>query len=538
MIAREGMIRSETPEKIWHRYCGFLDLSLREFMEIQEGLLREQIELVEDSPLGRIIMKGNKPRSVEEFRKVVPLTTYWKDYAPHIGNEPRDDMLAIKPVVWAHTSGRGGSFKWIPWSQRALERYIDTTMASLILSAAERKGEVNITDGDRFLFILAPPPYISGISAWALADRYTLRMIPPLEIADKLEFQERIELGFKMALSSGADFVGAVSTALVKVGEAMAGHSQGIRFSPSLLRPNVFFRLLRAWLYSKKERRPMLPRDLWPVKGICCGGTDTSIYREQLRHYWGKYPYEMYGCTEVGVITAQSWAKKDMTFYPYLAFLEFIPEEEWLKTLENPDYQPPTLLADELEPGKIYEVVLTNFYGMPLLRYRIGDLIRVTALEEPETGIKLPQVSFYSRADGLIDLYGIVRLDEKTLWQAIDNTKVPHEDWSARKEYEGNTPVLRVYLEPKVRIEAKELEEMLHQELLEINPLYEEAIGEMETNPIRVTLLEEGSFQRYYQRRKQEGADLAHLKPPHMNAKDAAIRDLVGAGEVETPTGR
>jgi hypothetical protein len=39
--------------RILQKYCGFLDLSLAEFMEIQEQILIEQMELVYDSPLGK-----------------------------------------------------------------------------------------------------------------------------------------------------------------------------------------------------------------------------------------------------------------------------------------------------------------------------------------------------------------------------------------------------------------------------------------------------------------------------------------------------
>lgn len=70
---------------------------------------------------------------------------------------------------------------------------------------------------------------------------------------------------------------------------------------------------------------------------------------------------------------------------------------------------------------------------MPFLRYRIGDLIRVVSLEDEEAGIKLPQIIFESRADDLIDIAGFTRIDEKTMIQAVINTGIKFEDWSARK---------------------------------------------------------------------------------------------------------
>jgi hypothetical protein len=149
-------------------------------------------------------------------------------------------------------------------------------------------------------------------------------------------------------------------------------------------------------------------------------------------------------------------------------------------------------------------------------------------LEDKETGIKLPQIVFYGRADGLIDLYSIVRFDEKTVWEAINSINMKYEDWSARKEYVGAKPILSIYLELKEDANAEMLANTIHEHLLHNIAFYTEAIQEMETKPIKITLLAPGSFQRYYDKKRSEGADLAHLKPPHMNASDEVIRNLVG----------
>jgi len=528
MITRETIFQSGDSELIWKRFCGFLDLSVPEFIEIQKRLLEEQLGVVGESPLWKKLLNGKKPKTMEEFRQMAPLTSYNTHYADYIGEEGKTEFLATKPAVWAHSSGRGGKFKWIPWTEDGLEKYADATMTGMILAAADRKGNVNIPDGCRLLSILAPSPYISGISGYALANRFNIKFIPPPEISEKLDFQERIALGFKMALNDGADFVGAISTVLVKVGENMTARSRGMKITPYMLRPPVLYRMLRGFIISKIEKRPMMPRDLWPVKGIACGGTDTSIYRQKLRYYWGKDAHEMYGMSEMGVVTMQTWAKKDMTFYPYLAFLEFIPEEDWLRSRQDTAFKPRTVLINELEVGKIYEVVITNFHGMHLMRYRPGDLIKVTALEDAENGIKLPHITFYSRADFLIDLYSIVRLDERTLWQAIDNIGVKYEDWSARKEYVGSNPILKIYIEMKEPENPQVLELKIHDELIKDSALYAEAIHEMQTMPVSVKILDNGSYQRYYDKRKAEGADLAHLKPPHMNPTEDAIKKLLG----------
>ena len=67
-------------EEIWEEYCGFLTLTSEEFMSIQKRLLLEQIELWCSSGIGQSILKGKCPHTIDEFREMVPLTTY-EDYA-------------------------------------------------------------------------------------------------------------------------------------------------------------------------------------------------------------------------------------------------------------------------------------------------------------------------------------------------------------------------------------------------------------------------------------------------------------------------
>ncbi len=525
MFTKDELFKTNDKERIWQKYCGFFDLTLDEFMEIQVHFLLKEIKLVADSPIGKKIMNNQRPASVEEFRHLVPLTTY-QDYAPYIG-DCREDGLAFKPLCWSHTSGRGGSFKWAPYSEHGLKILADSSMATLILASADRKGEVKVREGDCILSILAPSPYFTGLSARLFGERFNMRIIPPPEIAEKLEFQERIQEGFKIAMRTGVDFIASVSIPLVKMGERFTEQTGGIKFSPFLLQPAVLLRLLRAWLRCKIQRRVMLPKDLWPVKGLACGGTDTALYKEKLVYYWGRSPYEAYGATEIGITAMQSWAKKGMTFYPYMVFFEFIPEEEWLKTREDKQYQPSTVLLNQVEPGKLYELVVTNFHGMPFLRYRLGDLVEIISLEEKETGIKIPQMTFKARADDIIHIYAIARLDERTAWQAIIDTGIKHEDWSMRKEDEQGEPIVRLYIELKEDMEAQEVARLVHDRLKVIDRHYNEAVTEVETNPIKVTLLPRGAFQYYYEQKRKAGADLAHLKPPHMNAPQAVIEDLV-----------
>jgi hypothetical protein len=44
-----------------------------------------------------------------------------------------------------------------------------------------------------------------------------------------------------------------------------------------------------------------------------------------------------------------------------------------------------------------------------------------------------------------------------------------------------------------------------------------------------VRLLPIGAYKHFYETRQREGADLAHLKPPHMSPSDRALQLLMEA---------
>jgi len=184
-------------------------------------------------------------------------------------------------------------------------------------------------------------------------------------------------------------------------------------------------------------------------------------------------------------------------------------------------------LIDEVEVGKCYELIITSFYGMPFLRYRIGDLIQVECLHDDETGIQLPQITFVSRADDIIDIAGFTRLDEKTIWQAIVNTGIKYGDWTARKENDRDEPVLHIYIEPREDISRDEVARLIHQQLRTTDANYMNLEDMLGIRPLRVTLVPVGSFRNFYEAKQRAGADLTGLKFPHMGASDSEMEELI-----------
>lgn len=227
----------------------------------------------------------------------------------------------------------------------------------------------------------------------------------------------------------------------------------------------------------------------------------------------------------------QTWEKQGLVFNPYADFFEFIPGEESLRARADDRYHPRTVLLDEVVPGEDYEVVISNFYGMALLRYRVGHLVRFLQPSGREQSGRLPPFTFLGRADDRIDLAGFTRLDEKSVWEALRRTGIRYGAWTARKEFNQETPVLHIYVELPHDYPPDEFEQKMHQSLKSVDPFYQDLETMLGIHPLRATLLPLGTFDRFYERRLRAGFELGKLTPPRMNAADEDIRDLLESAE-------
>ena len=535
MLKAIDLIRQGRNEELWQMCCGFLSLNLDEFMEIQKNLLLQQLELLNKSPLGTKIMRGARPETVEEFRQLVPLTTY-KDYCPEL-LEKREDILPARPEMWTHSSGRSGDYpcKWVPLSSDYVQQLSAILCGIGIMSCCKDWGDIpRVPHTLKLLYSVAPRPYISGTLADILRMQIPLKYLPDLEKAEKLAYEERIAAGFKQALNEGLDYFFGLSLILVKVGEKLSESSSNIDIRQYLSQPRALWRLTRALIKCRLAGRPILPKDIWSLRGIIGSGVDSWVYKDKIKELWGKTPLDIYSCTEGGVIATQTWDYQGMTFIPNLNFLEFIAEDEFLKWQMDRSYKMKTLLLDEVEPGESYEIVITSFHGGSLVRYRIGDMVTITSLHDDKLGINIPQMIFERRVDDVID-FVFVRLTERAIWQAIEKTGVPYNDWIAFRNI--GEAGLRILIEPKNSFNTNEadLSQAIYYELTKSDEKAKTLIpGEyanMMDFKVHITLLPEGTFDKYTHQRRVEGADLAHLKPPHINPPDKVLSILLGETE-------
>ena len=148
-------------EELWQRCCGFIDLSIDEFMRIQRQLLLEQLGLLKKSELGQTVMRGMAPRNVDEFRELIPLTTY-EDYAPYLLKRKMKG-LPRKPTLWQYTCGKSGEYahRWVPVTARQLdeiEPLIFALFCSRRASAAVKWPLTKVTNCSMAWRLLRTPP--------------------------------------------------------------------------------------------------------------------------------------------------------------------------------------------------------------------------------------------------------------------------------------------------------------------------------------------------------------------------------------------
>lgn len=523
----EDKLRLNTPEDLWNEYCGFLDLSMEEYMNIQNRLLKEQIRLMADCPLGQRLFKNGVPKDVEEFRTKVPLTSY-SDYADVLLLR-RNDQLPVPPVLWLETTWEGGDkpVKSAPYTRSMLDVYKKNILAAMILSTSNEKYRFRIRKNARVLFSLAPLPYATGLFPELMAPEIGIHFLPPYEKTKHMSFSQKVKEGFKMSLKGGMNQFYGMTSIVYNMSKSF-DISSGKGSLKNLLgaSPVMLYRLLKAKYESKRDGIPIRPRDLFHLDGFVCVGTDTALYKDELEKLWGCRPLEVAGGTETCCLGTETWHKNGLVFFPDNCFYEFIPEDEMLRSLEDPNYTPKTYLMNELVAGEKYELVISVFKGGAFMRYRVGDVYRCLRLKNMQEGLDIPQFEYIDRIPTVIDIAGFTRITRWEIEKVIALSGLRINDWFAVKEYDGeNHSFLHLYIEPAAAaINSGALDaELIKQHLSAYFRYYDSDYNDLKhligVDPLQVTVIPTGTVSGY------EAATGTRL--PRVNPRRKDVVDLL-----------
>lgn len=534
----EQKLKQWSASEIWQEYCGFLDLSLAEYMHIQKRLLMEQVELMSHCSLGQRFFRKGVPAGVEEFREKVPLTRF-EDYADVLLLQ-KEEMLPEKPVLWLHTTWEGGDFpsKRAPYTEGMLETYKRNIIGAMLLATSSGRNHFNVWPGMRVLYSLAPMPYATGMFPDLISSEISLRFMPSVREARQMSFGQQMKNGYKLAVQHDMNLFFGMSSVLYGATKSLDtllhSGSGGMRawdlFSIS---PRMLWRLIAAIYHKQRDGTPIRPRDLFHLNGFVCVGTDTALYKNELEQAWGIRPLEIAGGTEPTCMGTETWSKNGLVLYPDACFYEFIPESELLREMADASYTPKTYLMDELVAGQKYELVITVFKGGAFLRYRVGDVYRCLRLKNPADQIDLPQFEYVDRVPTVIDIAGFTRITRREIQKVISLSRLPISAWFAVKEYDAQgLSYLNLYVEldqtdgQSAAFGCQLLRDHLSLYFHSYDGDYKDLKRLLNVDPLRVTLLKSGAVERYQQEN--------HCKVPPVGAPREMVLEILRIQE-KTP---
>ncbi len=369
-----------------------------------------------------------------------------------------------------------------------------------------------------------------------------------------MSFGERNKKGFQLGMKKGIDLFFGVSSVAHYISGSLdaarkkspSSHKSGEKkgasgnlgglsgFSPVML-----FRLLKALYISKRDKRPLKPKDIFKLRGFVCAGTDSKYYKDALEDYWGIRPLEIMAGTEPACVGVENWEKNGLYFYPDSSFYEFIPEDEMLRSMDDPSYEPETYLMDELVPEKNYELVVTVLKGGAFARYRVGDVFHCAGYRVENGVKKAPRMVFVDRVPNVIDIAAFTRITERSIEEVVSLSKLGISDWFARKEYDlDNKPYLHLFVEmdggalKKDAVSLQVIKNHLSVYFHYFDSDYYDLKDLLGIDPLKITLIPSGVFGAYL---SKYGKRIRRMNPP--NSEVLALLRIVKDGEREGRTG-
>ena len=520
----EEKLKKCSAEEIWEEYCGFLDLSMKEYMQIQERLLMEQVDLLSKCGLGKKLFGDKVPQTVEEYRRNVPITQY--DYYADILLMKRANMLPAEPLIWLQTTWEGGTHpaKVAPYSAGMLETCKKNGLGAMIIAASHEKGRVRLHPKAKILYSLAPLPFVTGVIPDLIGSEIELRFLPSLKESANMSFSQKTKRGFELGARGGIDYFYGVSSILHGVSRNFDVKSSSGISSIFKMSPKQLMRLIVAKYRSKRDKKPILPKDIFKLESFVCAGTDSARYKDELEEIWGLRPVELAGGTESTCLGVETWSKNGLVFFPDACFYEFIPENEMMRSLKYPTYQPHTYCMDEVVANQNYELVVTVLKGGSFARYRMGDMYRCLRVKNKQDDLDIPQFEYIDRTPNIIDIAGFTRITEKEIATVIELSYLPIKDWFALKEYdEYNHSYLHLYIEAS-QDGSKAVTPAIVKEHMNVyfryyDGDYKDLKKLLGVDPLKVTLIKTGTIKKY--------KDTYSVSIPKINPSRQEVIDMI-----------
>ncbi|MGB3758008.1 MAG: GH3 auxin-responsive promoter family protein [Rivularia sp. (in: cyanobacteria)] len=493
-------------------------------------------------------------KTVEQFKQRIPILTY-SGYEKYIEKIARGEqnILTSDPVVYFNqSSGSTGKQKLIPVTKRVRKVRSRVTQQSLgfMVDAAIKRGlpigkmllttSIQIRDrtsggiaygtssvGDlRSMDFLYRQVFVHPYDALKPADSLARNYVCLL-FALRNPQMRVIGANFPILALQLADYLERYALYLIQDLET------GKIASWLKIEPEVREALEKQWSAAPQraaELRSILqteetltPKMAWKNLSwiITARGGTSDFYFERFNQYFGDTPIfgGIYAASEATFGIYEDFNSDGTILAIDSGFFEFIPSDEWEKE------QPKTVLAHQVEVGKNYRIVVTNYSG--LYRYDIGDVVEIVGFYE-----QAPIIVFRHRMGGLLSA-----TSEKTnefhatqvMQQLQKEFDLPLASYCITLSENEIPPHYLLNIELLPNHPLNNPEKLLAQfdlKMQQANVSYEDKRRNNILPPPRLRILAPGSFATVRQRLLQKGIPDSHLKIPHINEDRKFLAEL------------
>lgn len=488
----------------------------------------------------------DKVKSVEDYQKIVPLSTYadYEDYVMRMANGEKGLITNRFVRRFTESSGSTGRSKLVPLSARAewnCQCYSFSAPVGCAVKYFLRKkrplppqrGLLTAEISSRKLPGGATVSCLSSIPLLNLKPLLRFFTCSPMQVLFPKEDAQMDMHYVKLLFALRDSDISYLGTIFITTLESMFFYleknwqmlcddiengtiNESIQIDDEI-RQQLLKQLkpcpkraeeLRGEFEKGFDCEPIIPRIWKKCEWMYGMGTGAlSHYAKKLRRYIGEdmpIHYLGYAATEAMMAVPIELDSFEYVMLSHNGFYEFLP-------LDAPEGTRP-LLANEVEVGKEYELILTNLSGF--YRYRIEDVVKVTGFYH-----QAPMVTFCYRLNQIANISG-EKINQLAFDEIVGNfSESLGEIFVGYSIYPDRTTSPGYYvLFVESNVEHTQSEEEKY------SLLFEKALckGNVSVEPLiksgalghcRVKFLKSGTYDDYRQMLKENGANLNQIKP-------------------------
>ena len=532
------------------------DKNTKNCLDINNDTLFKILSLNSNSEYG-IKYDFKSIKTINDFKNNVPLAEYkdFENFIDRMASGEKNILVSDDIEYFGHTSGTTGKQKLIPVTKKS--RLIASKyMALLVPKLSYDNFKSNFNFGRGLLIAdMVTTTYSKGgipIRSATSGGMNGIKKILPLmytspievmEIQDK-ETAQYLHLLFalkeKKLLYISSVFISNILDILRCLEENYESLIKDIRkgsIKYSLNIDDKTRKSLNMLLKPDADRADELSiifknglkgicKKIWPNLSYIATvtGANFSIYDSKVNFYTDNIPIysTAYAATE-GMMAINPYASKiSYVIIPDTVYYEFIPVNE----CNNKN--PKTFSINELKINECYEIVLTNYAG--LYRYRLGDVVKVLGFYNNS-----PEIEFLYRRNQLLNMVS-EKTTEEHLTNSIKSTlsklNLNLVDYTALADNSVSPGRYVFYMEIKNNATKKliaDIEATLDNELKKANLAYGRFRKGHRLAPVKVILLNNGSFSRFKEFLYHKGVSKSQIKIPRVITTNENLKNIINS---------